>query len=262
MAVKRINNSSSAGLWRQFVDLITTLILWAYFTLGFLVFFLLFYLSACFFAENKEIAFQRLNHLFYKGFFCLIKILIPGNSWQVDKKAAEIKSAVVICNHVSYLDPLIFISLYARHKTIVKSRFFHIPIFGWILRTAGYLPAGVDEGLGPLLIDHIEKMKEYLAGGGNLFIFPEGTRSRDGCLGPFNRGAFKIAGFCRAPIKILRITNSDKLFTPGKFLFNTGIKNKITLEFVGAIDPDYQHNPPSAAELEKLVRQALMADSC
>lgn len=242
---------------RRLIDFVITLILWGYFTLGFLVFYMLFYMLAWLFAQDRELAFQRLNHIFYKGFFCLVKVLVPGCSLQVDNKAAEIKSAIIICNHVSFLDPLILISLYARHKTIVKSVFFHIPIFGWVLRTAGYLPAAVNDKFSHLFIEHIEKMEGYLAGGGNFFIFPEGTRSRDGTLGVFSRGAFKIAGFTQAPIKILRITNSDKLFTPGKFLFNTGIRNKITLEFVAAVDPDYQHDPPSAAELETLVRQAM-----
>ena len=248
-------------MWSKFTDIIITLILWAYFTLGFIVFFLLFYLMAFIFAKDREIAYQRLNHLFYRGFFRLLKILVPGCSWQIDQRAAEIKSSVIVCNHVSYLDPLLMISLYARHKTIVKSRFFHIPIFGWFLRTAGYLPAASDDRLGPLLIEHIEKMKEYLAAGGNLFVFPEGVRSRNSRLGSFHSGAFKIARRCQAPIKILRITNTDRLFTPGKFLFNTGTKNRISLEFIGAVEPDYQHDPPSAMELARLVRQAFRRSS-
>ena len=243
-------------MWSRFVDLMITLILWAYFTLGFVVFFLPFYLVAYLFSNDKEIAFQYWNHLFYRGFFAIARILVPRHSWQVDKKTGEIRSAIIVCNHVSYLDPLIMISLFARHKTVVKTGFFYMPIFGWFLRTSGYLPASADEKFGHLLIEHIDNMKDYLARGGNLFIFPEGTRSRDGSLGSFNKGAFKIARLCRARINILRISNSDKLFPPGKFIFNTGISNKIQVEFIGAIEPDYLNNPLSAADLENLVRQS------
>ncbi len=238
------------------VDLVVTLVLWAYFTLGFVVFFLSFYLFAYLFAPDREMAFQRLHHLFYRSFFSLVRILTPRLSWEVDDKALSTSSSVIVCNHVSYLDPLLMISLFARHKTIVKTRFFHLPIFGWFLRNAGYLPATNDKKFGHLFIENVEKMKEYLARGGNLFIFPEGARSRAGDLGLLNRGAFKIAVLCRAPIKVLRISGSDRLFPPGRFLFNSGTRNTITMEFVAAIEPDYQKNSPSAAELEDMVRNS------
>ena len=57
-------------------------------------------------------------------------------------------------------------------------------------------------------------MGDYLSSGGNLFIFPEGTRSRDGKIGKFNDGAFKIAKRFEAPIKVLQIKNTNGLFTP------------------------------------------------
>ena len=55
---------------RRFLrDLTVTLLLWLYFTLGFVVFFLPFYLGAFFLKSSPEGAFQRLNHYFYRGFF-------------------------------------------------------------------------------------------------------------------------------------------------------------------------------------------------
>ena len=43
------------------------------------------------------------------------------------------------------------------------------------------------------MIERIDTMDNFLANGGNLFIFPEGTRSRDGTIGRLNKGAFNIA---------------------------------------------------------------------
>jgi 1-acyl-sn-glycerol-3-phosphate acyltransferase len=99
-------------------------------------------------------------------------------------------------------------------------------------------------------------MNEYLRQGGNLIIFPEGTRNRAENIGPLNNGALKIARLCHAPIKVLRIHNSDKLFAPGKFLFNTLIKNIIRVEFVDNINPDYRNSMPSVSDLENLVQQS------
>jgi 1-acyl-sn-glycerol-3-phosphate acyltransferase len=234
-----------------------TLLLWSYFTLGFIVFFSPFYLIAYLFSENCEYAYQRLNHNFYKGFFFLIRILIPGQKWRIADKIRSIRSSVIVCNHLSYLDPLLLISLFPRHKTIVKSTFFSVPIFGWMLKQSGYLPSTSEGRLSELMIERIDTMDGYLGSGGNLFIFPEGTRSRNGVISRLNKGAFKIAKLCRSPIQVLYIRNTNKLFTPGKFLFNTMVSNTITVETITGIEPDYQSDRFSIYELMSKVRSLL-----
>ena len=102
-------------------------------------------------------------------------------------------------------------------------------------------------------------MDAYLASGGNLFIFPEGTRSRDGRIGRLNKGAFKIARRCRKPIKVLFIRNTNKLFRPGKFLFNTWPANTITVEPLASIEPDYQSETFTISQLMSRVRSILEA---
>jgi 1-acyl-sn-glycerol-3-phosphate acyltransferase len=238
-------------------DLIVTLLLWSYFTLGFIVLFSPFYLGAYLFAANREFVYQRLNHNFYKGFFLLVRALIPGQKWHIAKEIKSIRSSVVVCNHLSYLDPLLLISLFPRHRTIVKSSFFRVPIFGWMLKQSGYIPSTSEGSLSELMIERVDAMADYLASGGNLFVFPEGTRSRDGTIGRLNKGAFKIARLCRTPIKILYIRNTNKLFTPGKFLFNTLVSNFITVEPITGIQPDYQSGGFSISSLMSQVQSML-----
>jgi 1-acyl-sn-glycerol-3-phosphate acyltransferase len=234
-----------------------TLLLWGYFTLGFLIIFSPFYLAAYLFSENRENSFQRLNHQFYKGFFFLIRIFIPGQKWHIAGEIKSIRSSVIVCNHLSYLDPLLLISLYPRHKTIVKSTFFNVPIFGWMLKRSGYIPSTSEGRLSELMIDSFDTMDDFLASGGNLFIFPEGTRSRNGSISQLNRGAFKIAKLCRTPVKVLFIRNTNKLFKPGKFLFNSMVSNTITVEHIAGIEPDYQSESFSIADLMSQVRSLL-----
>jgi 1-acyl-sn-glycerol-3-phosphate acyltransferase len=78
-------------------------------------------------------------------------------------------------------------------------------------------------------------MDAFLSGGGNLIVFPEGTRSRDGSIGAFNKGAFKIAQRCRAPIKVLYVSNTDRMFRCGSFSFATRGLNTIRLELIGEV---------------------------
>jgi len=151
------------------------------------------------------------------------------------------------------------ITLFPRQKTIVKPRFFDAPIFGWMLKKSGYLPASSEGRFSRLMIEQMDNMQSYLEDGGNLFIFPEGTRSRDGKIGNLNQGAMKIARMCKAPLYVLQLRNTDKLFTPGKFLFNSRIHNSISIKIIDHLEPDYQNNPPSVTQLEQQVRQAFSA---
>ena len=91
-------------------------------------------------------------------------------------------------NHVSYLDPILLIALYPRQKTIVKPVFFKVPVFGQVLRRSGYISPLTENTFDPSMIRQIEHLGDYLARGGNLFVFPEGTRGRDGRIQPFSGG--------------------------------------------------------------------------
>ncbi len=254
--------NTTPGLAGRLYAILVTLLLWLYFTLGFVLFFLPLYLLSLLFFRDRQQAFQQLNTIFYRGFFRLIRFLVPRHHWQIDPRIREIRSSVIVCNHLSYLDPLLLIALFGRHKTIVKSRFFHIPVFGFFVKNAGYMPSTTEDALSGLMIDQVEEMADFLAQGGNLFIFPEGTRSRDGRMGSFNRGAFKIARLCRAPLRIIQICNSDRLYTPGRFVFNTSLRNTITVSLLGEITPDYEQNPVTAAEIERRARAVFAEADC
>jgi 1-acyl-sn-glycerol-3-phosphate acyltransferase len=238
-------------------DLVITLILWVYFTAGFVFFFSPFYLAAFLFSGNREQSFQRLNHRFYNGLFKLIRFLVPATRWHIPEDVLSIRSSVIVCNHISYLDSILLISLFAQQRTIVKSRFFKIPVFRQVIELSGYIPSTSEGDLSDLIIRRIEEMDRFFADGGNLFIFPEGTRTRDGVIGPLNKGAFKIARLSRRPIKVLFVHNTDKLFQPGSFLFNTCFEGTISVEVLADIAPDYQRERFSIAELITEVRSLL-----
>ena len=129
------------------------------------------------------------------------------------------------------------ISIFEKQKTIVKSTFFKVPVFSWLMQKSGYIPSNSEGKNLALVLRHVGEMKEYLQDGGNLFVFPEGTRSRDNKLNKFNKGAFNIANQCNAPIKVLFLKNTNKLFTPGNFFFKTWRKLDIELETAGEISP-------------------------
>ncbi|MDD5206167.1 MAG: lysophospholipid acyltransferase family protein [Desulfobacterales bacterium] len=238
-------------------DVVVTLLLWSYYSVGFLLFFAPFYLAAYFFSRDREGSFQRLNHKFYRGFFFLLRLLVPWNRWRIQEEVLKIRSSVIVCNHVSYLDPILMISLFEKQKTIVKASFFRMPILGKVVELSGYIPSSSSGENLDMVAQRIEDMDAFLASGGNLFVFPEGTRSRSGAIGKLNKGVFKIAKFCRKPITVLFIRNTDKLFQPGRFLFHTCVSNIVSVQLLGTIEPDYQSVDFSISELTSRVRSLL-----
>lgn len=237
------------------LDCFVTLVCWMYFTFGFLFLFSPFYVAAYLFSRQSEHAFQRLNRIFYQGFFVILKNITPRQKWVFDKDIADIRSSVVVCNHLSYLDPLVLISLLDRSKTVVKPVFFKVPIFGWVIRTAGYFPEAATKDFAKIMVKQMETLGAYLAGGGNLFIFPEGTRNRQGSIGRLNQGALKIARYCNAPIYVLCLRNTNRLFTPGKFFFRTREHTTISASIVDTIVPDQQKI--GLVDLNERVHQSL-----
>jgi 1-acyl-sn-glycerol-3-phosphate acyltransferase len=252
MTINDARNKFSA-LLNPAKDFTITVILWTYYIMGYLLFFSPFYLYAFFFSPRREDAFQKLNHRLHRLFFSLLRTIVPGVIWHISEDVSTICSSVIIANHLSFLDPILFVSLFEKQKTIVKRDYFGFPVFGWILRTSGYIPSMAEGLFEEGMIDQIKNMKDYLSTGGNLFIFPEGTRSFDGRIGPFDKGAFRIARLCNAPIKVVLIRNTHKLFPPGKFLFNTCAEIVIEVELAGSLEPDYKSD---AFTLSGLIAEA------
>lgn len=253
-------NKLQGSFMDRISDCVVTLVCWCYFIFAFLLFFSFLYLAAFFFARDRERAFQFLDHLFFRGFLRLLRTLAPRHTWEIDLKISKINGAVIVCNHLSYLDPLILISQLPQNKTIAKTKFFQAPVFGWLLKVSGYLPATTEGVHAKRMIAQVEKMGSYFKNGGNLFVFPEGTRNTTSVLGNFHKGVFKIARMYKCPVHVLSLRNTDKLFTPGKFFFNTRVYNHIQMKSLGCVEPEVNGKRVSASALERKVRQIFEAN--
>ena len=242
----------NGGRWA--ISLLITLILWTYFTAGFVLLFSPFYAWAALFAPNRAVRFRHLNSRFYQGFFRLARGLMPGWRWRIDPRVLRLRGSLIVCNHVSYIDAILLISLYLRHTTIAKARLFTIPIFGWMLRTSGYLPSRAEGHLAGLMLDRMAALPAELAAGTNLIVFPEGTRSRDGRVGELHSSVFKVARQMGRPIQLLSIQGSDRLFQPGRFVFRALDSGTISVDWVGEV-------AAPAADGGKAAMAAVVADT-
>lgn len=99
---------------------------------------------------------------------------------------------VIAGNHISDLDP-VFIDIArcgVRIPILAKEELFKNPVIGYLLSCFGAVP--IARGKGDT--GTIDKIIDGCKQGGGLMIFPEGTRTKTGQLGPLKSGAFVIAG--------------------------------------------------------------------
>lgn len=100
--------------------------------------------------------------------------------------------AVFICNHQSQIDVAMFPALLPRTLRIVaKHSLKKIPLWGWALAAGGAILVDRTDPRGAMAA--IRDAVTALPEGWSVAVFPEGTRSRDGSLGRFKKGAFHIA---------------------------------------------------------------------
>ena len=112
--------------------------------------------------------------------------LIPGCRYTC--KAAPLdKPALIICNHQSHLDVLAILAMTPKVILLTNSWVWNNPFYGYIIRKAEFFPVsnGVD--------DIIPKLKEMVARGYSIAVYPEGTRSADCSIQRFHRGPFVLA---------------------------------------------------------------------
>jgi 1-acyl-sn-glycerol-3-phosphate acyltransferase len=206
----------NASRLRAVRAIITTLFLWAYFIGAFVGGGFTLFLVAGLVRGRRGIGWALATYT--RAFLFVVRLVIPSLRLAIParRELRQLRSTVVVCNHLSFLDPLLMLACLPRLISIVRPNFFRVPIFGWILRGSGFL--------GPDLFAEgqpwIDRVAGHLRRGGNLLIFPEGTRSRDGRLAPFKKGAFFLAKHLAAPILVLRIEGTDHVFAPGRLILD------------------------------------------
>lgn len=120
------------------------------------------------------------------------------------------QSYVVVSNHQSVYDIfLIYGWLGIDIKWMMKKELRKIPGVGFGSEKVGHI--FIDRSNSKKALESINEAKKKLVNGTSVVIFPEGTRSQTGELGPFKRGAFKIAYDLNLPILPITVVNTKNI---------------------------------------------------
>jgi 1-acyl-sn-glycerol-3-phosphate acyltransferase len=110
-------------------------------------------------------------------------------------------AAVLVCNHVSYLDALVIMAVSPRPIRFVMDRgIFRIPLLSWLFRTAGAIPIAPAREDVQAAAQAYADIAQALRDGDLVCIFPEGKLTRDGEIDAFRGGVSKIVAQTPVPV--------------------------------------------------------------
>ena len=176
--------------------------------------------------------------------------------WRVKVEGAEKldpkQTYVLTCNHQSFFDiPLAFFLPLWKFKFVSKVEVRNIPAIGWMLGMRGDIV--IRRGTSAAATTVMSEGTKHLRAGTSVFIFPEGTRTKDGNIHRYKDGAFRLAqenGVAIAPCVMLGT----------KGLFKGGRLNSrhLVLRILDPISAEEVKAKP-ARELAERVREASVA---
>ena len=181
---------------------------------------------------QRTILFIWLSRVWMKVFFTLTGVRRIFKGKEHFKKA---ENYIVVCNHNTFMDiPLSSPGIPGRgNKTIAKMELARIPLFGIIYQRGSVL---VDRKSEESRKSSFLKMKEVLAMGLHMCIYPEGTRNKTKePLQRFHDGAFRLAIDSGHAVLPAVIFHSRKVLPPHKKFFFW--PHKIEMHFLPPISP-------------------------
>ena len=161
---------------------------------------------------------------------CRVKLKVIGS-----EHLQESETYIFASNHASMFDiPIVFKGIPKPIRIIYKKELENVPLFGWQLKKSEFIGIIRDDPRKSMqsLEEAVELIKQNL----NVIIFPEGTRSKDGKVAEFKRGAFMLASKSGKPIVPVTITKSFEISPPGRWIVEP-------LEVRLIIHPPVYYNP-------------------
>jgi 1-acyl-sn-glycerol-3-phosphate acyltransferase len=163
------------------------------------------------------------------------------------------ESYIFISNHSSHFDiPVLLSSLSDMVSLVYKEELEKIPVFGYALAKSPHI--SINRTHPKKAIESINNAVKHLETGASVLIFPEGTRSKDGNMGEFKRGAFMVASRSGKPIIPVSVSGTFPLLPKDGFNILGG---NVTVKIHDVID-DYQiDSPADEKELMKRIKNII-----
>jgi 1-acyl-sn-glycerol-3-phosphate acyltransferase len=139
---------------------------------------------------------------------------------------------VFASNHASNLDPMVYFPAIPRRiSVLIKKELLKIPILAAGMRAAKFVP--VDRADREAAAASVDEAVRDIGQGLSFAVFAEGTRSPDGRMRPFKKGAVLIAIQAGVPIVPVALVGTQHLMRKGSRIINPG---RVAVRFAAPID--------------------------
>ncbi len=149
---------------------------------------------------------------FYKinwHFFRVLAKIFFRLSTEGEENIPSSGPVILAANHCSYLDPpLITVGIKRQLTFLLKRELRAAPLLGWWLRRIGSIPVARGQGDMRSVMITLRTLREGKA----ILLFPEGTRSENGQMQPFETGAAWLAHKSQAPIVPVYISGTYEAY--------------------------------------------------
>ena len=184
-------------------------------------------------------------------FLAGMRVVVEGR-----ERLEDVRNTVVMSNHVSLLDaPVLFQVLGVDLRAVAKKEVFKLPFLHRCLRYAGFIE--VDRSNREQAARAIQAAVVSLRQGHCFLIFPEGTRSPDGRLGPFKKGGFVVAMDATSRILPVVLSGVHERMPRGSFRIRPGTIRLKVLDPVEAGSYSYDTREELMAEVRGRMAAAL-----
>jgi len=161
---------------------------------------------------------------------------VPGVKLNVTMRARlePGRPYIFMPNHASMVDIwAVFVAIPASFRFIAKKQLSRIPLFGWAMAAGRFI--FIDRQNALAARRSMDEAARRIRSGQSVVIFPEGTRTRTGRLGPFKKGGFHLAIDSGVAIVPVAIRGSHAVMPPGSPLIRAGT---VTIEVDDPIPTD------------------------
>lgn len=212
-------------------------------------------LKTIFYAQKKNNN-QKLNEIIITWARSLLRI-IDVKYEIVDSHHIQFQDntpTIFMSNHLSLYDiPLLLVSLPGTVRMVAKKELFKVPLWGHAMQQSDFV--SIDRENANQAIHDLDIAAQKMKQGVRLWIAPEGTRSRDGQLQAFKKGAFNLAIQTGAKIIPVTIIGTDQLLPAKTWQFRLG--QKVYLHLGEPIDAS-QYTLRDRMKLLQRVREAIL----
>jgi 1-acyl-sn-glycerol-3-phosphate acyltransferase len=162
---------------------------------------------------------------------------------------------VFVANHQSNADPFLVAMVPWEMKWLSKKSIFDIPLLGWMMRVAGDVE--VDRGNKESARKAMAEMRERLSRKLSVLIFPQGTRSPDGTVGPFREGAFRLAIESGVDVVPLAVSGTAESLPKGSLAFKKTAATVTVLPPVSTNGMTVEDAPKLAEDVRARIARAI-----